>query len=70
MTTARDVIAAIGRDRFRQMLAVGEKSLRRAEAQNEFTASWYGAIHAEYRDREDIDSDPPSMSLFNFKDRQ
>lgn len=64
MTTTREIIDRIGRDRFKAMLGVGEKSVARAESLNRFTASWYGAICDEL---ETLNELPPGRELFTFK---
>lgn len=66
MKTTREIIERIGRDRFKAMLGVGEKSLSRAEALNRFTASWYGPICGEL---DEIGELPPDLDLFTFKAR-
>lgn len=66
MKTTRDVIAAIGRDRFKEMLSIGDKSVSRAETTNSFTASWYEAIRLEMEER---GMKPVTTTLFNFKER-
>ena len=63
--TTRDIVEAIGRDRFEEMLDVGSKSVARALTLNKFTASWYDAICKEL---ETLGQQPPDRALFTFKE--
>ena len=69
MRTAREIIQAIGIQRFQDMLAVGPKSVARAIAKNSLTASWLRAIDLELRDRDFPGISEQEMDLFSFKER-
>ena len=69
MRTTRDIIAAIGPERFEQMLDIGRKSVSRAEATNSFTARWRRAIDDELKAHDNPGISEKEMDLFNYKER-
>ena len=62
MTTTSDIIDTIGPDRFREILNIGPKSVKRAR-NGQFTASWYRVIAEELKS---IGHPEPPLELFTF----
>ena len=52
MTTARDIIRALGADAIMRDLGVGKAALKKAGIENKFSTSWFDGLEALAKERD------------------